>query len=501
MTRCRESSPSAGRSGPAAATRRPCWPRWRRPCACATGFQGICIDLHRPAWDDFEVVLLEGDEAVRERLMGTTTTWDAVRRAARGAVRPRRRLLRARRAASTGRATTPSRRRRSRRPTIRAPGTPRICCWCRCVASDGEVLGVVSVDEPDDGRRPDAARLALVAAVCDHAAAALEHAQATADARRHSAAVDHLLQVSAQLGAGESAADVLATVCSGIRDALGFTKVVVVLPDDDDVLQPMAAVGWTDDELAGLPRATRGRDRAAARPRRAARGLRAVRARGREVARCRPRCTTPPGPHARPRAARVGQARPARAAARRGGRDRRRHLGGRPRRPAHPDAAAAPGAARVRQPGVGRDRVGAPAREHDPSRRARSADRPAQPARLQGAASTAGSAPAGRVSLLVCDLDNFKRVNDSLGHEAGDAVLEAFAGLLRDCTRDLRRADAPGRRGVRARADRRGGRGGDGRRRAPAPLGPRALRGVPGARLGLDRGRHDRPGDHDGRRR
>jgi GAF domain-containing protein len=39
----------------------------------------------------------------------------------------------------------------------------------------GELLGIVSVDEPVDRRRPDDAALALVAAVCDHAAAAIEH--------------------------------------------------------------------------------------------------------------------------------------------------------------------------------------------------------------------------------------------------------------------------------------------------------------------------------------
>jgi diguanylate cyclase (GGDEF)-like protein/putative nucleotidyltransferase with HDIG domain len=56
----------------------------------------------------------------------------------------------------------------------------------------------------------------------------------------------------------------------------------------------------------------------------------------------------------------------------------------------------------------------------------------------------AGIRSGASVSLLVCDLDNFKRVNDSLGHEAGDTVLEAFAILLRDC---MRSADVPTRLG------------------------------------------------------
>ncbi len=36
------------------------------------------------------------------------------------------------------------------------------------------------------------------------------------------------------------------------------------------------------------------------------------------------------------------------------------------------------------------------------------------------------------VSLMVADLDHFKTVNDSFGHAAGDHVIEAFAGLLKD---------------------------------------------------------------------
>ena len=402
-----------------------------RAISRALGYRTVVINLRRRAWDDFEVVLVLGSDQAREMLLGVTRSradWDILlqdRWQRHGAY-----FLRA------GDFDWESDRTLTYVPEI-APSDdadawhPDDALFVPLFGTGSEVLGFLSVDEPFSGRRPTGDDLEVLSAMAAHVAVAVENAQAQAESARHNASVEHLLRVSAQLNGRSSAEETLHAVCAGISEALGFEKVMLALDEGDGRLAPRASAGWTAAEIAQLPKPTVAEMAALTNPalaqegcilldQEAAGGIAPQQVQGlytsqrngrgpdawnrhwlvvplygREGAITGLIWVDDPADHMLP------------------GRGRLKSL--------RTFANQAIGAVEsLRQLETMRRLA-----EHDPltglrNRRNFETD-------IDGHIAGSGGTP---VSLLICDLDNFKRINDSLGHAAGDEVLRRFASVL-----------------------------------------------------------------------
>jgi diguanylate cyclase (GGDEF)-like protein len=214
----------------------------------ALGFRTVVINLYRPAWDDFEVATVHGDEGARLQLLGAataSTAWGPLldeRFCLRGAY-----VIRAGDFDWSG---------TQRWVPDRAPLAaddawhPEDALFVPMRHSGGHLLGILSVDEPLSGLRPSDEELDVLVAVAEHAAQAVQAAQEAAEAARHRLALEQLLAISSRLTVEPVVDEMLRAVCAAIRDALGFQNVLAALrAPGGDRLNPRAAVGWKLREL------------------------------------------------------------------------------------------------------------------------------------------------------------------------------------------------------------------------------------------------------------
>ena len=393
------------------------------------GFAAVVVNVHRPAWDDYEVVVVEDpDEAAREQLIGSHVSPSDLEQ------------LLAERFRRHGAYLVPHDEFDFSRldvtwvagsTTGEGPDAwhPDDVLIVPLSASDGRPLAFLSLDDPVGGRRPGDAALEVLSAVAAIAAGVIEHAQLAAAAARHRAAVQHLLRVSSELTASRTRGEMLRAVCEGIRDALGFELAGVFLDEcGDGRLLPVAGIGV--DLVEGLGSFT-----AAALERMIAPEL------------VREGCVLLDSETARALAAEAGM--PTVYASRNNGRGPLAWDHHWLMVPLRDRAGALLGflwaddpADRL-QPGVDELRALRAFANHavgaiEIARQVERLRELAEHDPLTGLRNRRGfeQGLAGRRALLICDLDHFKRVNDTLGHPAGDDVLCRFADLLRACTRE-----------------------------------------------------------------
>jgi diguanylate cyclase (GGDEF)-like protein len=408
------------------------------------GYRAVVINLYRPAWDDFEVVVVLGNEESQELLMGQTSgmeDWSGLL--------SERFLRQGAYFVPAGEYDWSGERVQVYTPELEISDAPDAwhpddALMVPMRSGDGALLGIVSVDEPETGRRPSPIELELLSTVVAHAAVAVEQAQTAELGRRHRAAVEHLLAVSAKLTERRTAEEVLDAVCWGTREALGFHKVVAFLAEDGKLV-PLSGVGFTPERAAEFPLV----------PVAALEQLL-------DPAYMRHGCIVMERDVAVERAPDFGGVYSS-VSNGRGPLAWNHHW---VVVPLHDSAGRLDGMMWVDDP---KDRL-LPSDEAlqalrvfanqamgaiESARRLESLEHLAAHDPLTGLRNRRGfelaierhfadAGPGGDLSLLVIDLDHFKRVNDSLGHDAGDDVLRRFATVLRAAAGE---ADVPTRLG------------------------------------------------------
>jgi diguanylate cyclase (GGDEF)-like protein len=213
------------------------------------GFRTIVINLYRPAWDDFLVTTVHGNDAAREALLGTRRTleeWENLicdRFEHRGAY-----VVLAGTYDWSGDSE-------SFIPDIEPSDDdgawhPEDALFLPMRHSSGHLLGVLSVDEPVSGRRATDEELDVLVSFAEHAALAVQSAQERSDAERHQVALEQLLAVSSSLVSEASVDEILRLVCAGVRDALGFQNVIASLREPSGRLAVRASLGFSSEQIA-----------------------------------------------------------------------------------------------------------------------------------------------------------------------------------------------------------------------------------------------------------
>jgi diguanylate cyclase (GGDEF)-like protein len=213
------------------------------------GYRTVAVNLYRPAWDDFEVTTVYGNEEARAALLGYARPgddWNVLlsdRFERRGAyVVPS--------GSVDWDSLGPSYVPQGEPATDPDAWDPEDALFVAMRDQQGDLLGILSVDEPLNGRRPTDDELDVLVSLVDHAALALEAAREAAASTRHQRALEELLDVSSRITGETSNAEILRRVCTGIRDALDFQNVCAALVDPaTGHVSPQAAAGWQLEEL------------------------------------------------------------------------------------------------------------------------------------------------------------------------------------------------------------------------------------------------------------
>ncbi len=220
---------------------------------CRTaGFRAVVLNLFRPASDDYEVALVIGQEESVEALMGTSTPRAGFRRIFAEAEQrlpgvfflPEESDL----WNDLNDVFTPA------LSTSNDPDAWRSGDGLLVFLSDSEgaPLGLVSMDEPIEGRRPTDDDLRLVRAICSHAEQALESARRSEEAAENQRILSLLLETSPALSACATTGELMSMAGQSVVPHLGFERFAAYVVSDE-TLTLSATQGWDDETVSLSP--------------------------------------------------------------------------------------------------------------------------------------------------------------------------------------------------------------------------------------------------------
>lgn len=203
--------------------------------AATLGVATVAINLYRPAFHDFETVAVHGADEACRTLIGSRSPAEVWAQLIDDRFERRGAYFIPAGAAVWENETL------SYTPPIPPSSDPD--AWraedalfvpLRSLA--GAVLGVLSVDEPQTGKRPTDRELDLLVGAATQAGLAIESAQHAQAARDHREDVQQLLRVSGRFSTERTRQGIAAAACEGIRTALGFDRVAILLREGDELV-------------------------------------------------------------------------------------------------------------------------------------------------------------------------------------------------------------------------------------------------------------------------
>jgi PAS domain S-box-containing protein len=224
-----------------------------RTVSDSLAFRTVVVNLYRREWDDFIVTTVYGSDDARAALLGQVqppSEWEPLL--------DERFLVRGAYFIQAGELDWDSLEGTTYTPEIVISDDPNAwhpddALFVPMRGQDGELLGILSVDEPISGRRPSGDEIDVLVAVSEHAALAVQSAQEGARAKANRAALERLLAVSTGLNERGDTTELLEQVCAAIAEALRFERVAVQLLTPEGVHGTVAQVGFGDGENNGVP--------------------------------------------------------------------------------------------------------------------------------------------------------------------------------------------------------------------------------------------------------